>query len=393
MKILTKTILILSVVSLLTDVSSEMLYPVMPLFLTSIGFSVIWIGIIEGIAEATAGFSKGYFGKLSDASGKRVPFVRVGYFLSSIAKPALILIAHPLWVVFVRTMDRLGKGVRTSARDAILSDESTRENKGKVFGLHRAADTFGAAVGPVIALVFLYFYPGNYVLLFLLAFIPAVIGVLFTFLIKDKREQVKQKAERINFISFLKYWKSANREYKKLIPGLIAFTVFNSSDMFLLLFAKYRGMPDDMVIVCYILYNLIYAIFSTPMGYLGDRIGLKNSFLIGLLFFVITYLTIIFASEQIHFFIIFFLYGVFGAGTEGISKAWISNIAEQSDTATAIGFYNSFQSIGALLASIGAGLAWSLIAPTAPFIFSGLGVLAVIFYIQFSIRNNKILSA
>lgn len=393
MKILTKTILILSLVSLLTDVSSEMLYPVMPLFLTSIGFSVIWIGIIEGIAEATAGFSKGYFGKLSDASGKRVPFVRLGYLLSSIAKPALILIAQPIWVVFVRTLDRLGKGVRTSARDAILSDESTAENKGKVFGLHRAADTLGAAIGPVIALIFLYFYPGEYVLLFLLAFIPAIIGVLFTFFLKDKKEKIKQNEERIHFFSFLKYWKSANREYRKLVPALIVFTVFNSSDMFLLLFAKYRGLSDESVIICYIFYNLVYALFSAPMGYLGDKIGLKNSFLIGLLFFVITYLSIVFASEQIHFFIIFFLYGISGAGTEGISKAWISNLADRSETATAIGFYNSFQSIGALLASIGAGLAWSLMAPTAPFLISGLGVFAIIIYIKFAVGKNRLLSA
>ena len=142
-KIITKTVLILSLVSLFTDIASEMLYPIMPIFLRSIGFSVLLIGILEGVAEATAGLSKGYFGKLSDTKGKRLPFVQWGYFLSAISKPMMAMFVYPLWIFFARTTDRFGKGIRTGARDAILSDESSKENKAKVFGFHRSLDTAG----------------------------------------------------------------------------------------------------------------------------------------------------------------------------------------------------------------------------------------------------------
>src|SRR5205809_3039853 len=139
--------------------ASEMLYPVMPIYLRTIGFSVVFIGILEGVAEATAGLSKGYFGKLSDSSGRRVPFVQMGYAFSAISKPMMAAFINPLWIFFARTIDRFGKGVRTGARDAILSDEATFETKGKIFGVHRLMDTFGAVIGPSLALVYLYFYP------------------------------------------------------------------------------------------------------------------------------------------------------------------------------------------------------------------------------------------
>ena len=158
-KIFTRAVWIVSIVSLLTDISSEMLYPVMPVYLKSIGFSVLLIGLLEGLAEAIAGLSKGYFGKLSDVTGKRVPFVRLGYLMSSVSKPMLAMFVYPLWIFFARTIDRFGKGLRTSARDAILSEESTPENKGKIFGFHRGMDTLGAVLGPVAALIYLDFYP------------------------------------------------------------------------------------------------------------------------------------------------------------------------------------------------------------------------------------------
>jgi len=161
-KIITKPILILSIVSLLTDIASEMLYPIMPIYLRSIGFSVVLIGILEGLVEAVAGISKGYFGNLSDSIQKRAIFVRIGYTMSAIAKPLIALFTNPVWVFCVRTVERLGKGVRTSARDALLSDYTTPENKGRVFGFHRSMDTVGAAIGPIIALIS-FIFPGQYV--------------------------------------------------------------------------------------------------------------------------------------------------------------------------------------------------------------------------------------
>ncbi|HSN49949.1 MAG TPA: MFS transporter, partial [Bacteroidales bacterium] len=184
--ILTKTILLVSFISLFTDVASEMLYPIMPVYLKSIGFTVLLIGILEGFAEATAGLSKGYFGSLSDNWQKRVPFVRGGYILSAISKPMMAIFTFPLWIFFARTIDRFGKGVRTGARDAMLSDETTPEHKGKVFGFHRSMDTLGAAIGPIGALVFLMFYPGQYKWLFFIAFFPGLIAIALTFFLKDK---------------------------------------------------------------------------------------------------------------------------------------------------------------------------------------------------------------
>ena len=185
-KILTRTVLVVSFVSLFTDVASEMLYPVMPVYLKSIGFSILLIGILEGVAEATAGLSKGYFGNLSDLTGKRVPFVRAGYMLSAISKPMMAIFVFPVWIFFARTIDRFGKGIRTSARDAMLSDETTPEHKGKVFGFHRSMDTIGAAIGPILALIFLWLYPGQYKWMFFIAFFPGLVAITLTFLLKDK---------------------------------------------------------------------------------------------------------------------------------------------------------------------------------------------------------------
>ena len=185
-KIITKTIWLLSLVSLFTDVAGEMLYPVTPLYLKKIGFSVLLIGILEGVAEAVAGLSKGYFGKLSDASGKRLPFIQFGYGLSALSRPMMAFIAHPLWIFFSRTMERLGKGIRTGARDALLSEEATPATKGTVFGFHRSMDTLGAVIGPLIALLYLYFYPDNYKTLFYFAFIPGILAIIITSIIKEK---------------------------------------------------------------------------------------------------------------------------------------------------------------------------------------------------------------
>ena len=358
MKNISKTVWILSLVSLFTDMASEMLYPIMPFYLKSIGFSIVLIGILEGFAEAIAGLSKAYFGKYSDLTGRRVPFVQIGYVFSAISKPMMAIFTFPLWVFFARTLDRFGKGIRTGARDAILSDEATAETKGKVFGLHRSMDTLGAVLGPAIALLYLHFYPENYKTLFFLAFLPGVAAFLSTFLLKDK-QIIKAKTEnKPSVFSFLNYWKESPGNYKKVVIGLLIFTLFNSSDVFLLLRAKEAGLDDTMVIGVYIFYNLIYALFAFPIGILADKIGLKKILLFGFLLFSIVYFGMAFNTNKIICIELFFLYGIYAAATEGISKAWISNISEKKDTATAIGTFTGLQSICTMLASSMAGLLW-----------------------------------
>jgi MFS family permease len=391
MKTITRTVWILSLVSLFTDMASEMLYPIMPLYLKSIGFSIFLIGVLEGVAEATAGLSKGYFGKLSDSTGKRMPFVQWGYALSALSKPLMALFIVPLWVFFVRTVDRIGKGIRTGARDAVLSDEATPETKGKVFGFHRSMDTLGAVLGPLLALLYLQWHPEDYKTLFFIAFAPAVLAVVCALIMKDKNIVPKKSTSKTTFFSFLQYWKKSPAMYRKLVTGLLIFALFNSSDIFLLLKVKESGVNDANVISIYIFYNLVYAIAAFPLGILADKIGLQKIFISGLFIFAIVYASMAYATLPYQFYIIFFLYGVYAAATEGIAKAWISNISAKEDTATAIGTYSAFQSICTMIASSLAGFVWYKFGSNVTFLLSTVVVLLVVVYFIFTkTKSNKI---
>jgi MFS family permease len=380
---ISRAVWILSIVSLLTDIASEMLYPVMPIYLKSIGFSALIIGLLEGFAEATAGFSKGYFGNLSDRLNKKVPFVRFGYFLSAISKPMLAAFTFPLWVFLARGFDRLGKGIRTSARDSILSAEATKETKARIFGLHRAMDTAGAMLGPVAALIFLYYYPDNFVPLFLIAFIPGMLGVVLTYFIKEKKIEGAASVSKKGFFGFLAYWKISSKEYKKLVIGLLFFTLINSSDVFLLLLIKYIGYTNTEVILVYIFYNFVYALVSYPIGIFADKLGLKNVLTVGLIMFAIVYGGMAMMPSLPVIFILFSVYGIYAASTESISKAWISNISNKQDVATAIGFYTSFGSLFTMLASVLAGFLWSTFNPSVTFMVSAAGAVVCVLYFRF----------
>lgn len=381
MKYITKTVWLLSFVSLFTDMASEMLYPVMPIYLKTIGFSVVLIGILEGVAEATAGLSKGYFGKRSDVSGRRAPFVQLGYALSALSKPMMAVFAYPLWIFLARTIDRLGKGLRTGARDAILSDEATPATKGKVFGFHRSMDTLGAVLGPLLALVYLYFYPNHYRTLFLLAVVPGLLAIFASLLLRDKNPAPTSVKVSIPFFSFLHYWKAGPSAYRRLVGGLLLFTLFNSSDVFLLLQIKQAGATDTQVIGIYIFYNLVYALTSFPMGILADKVGLKTIFIVGIILFAAVYFGMALNTNVYMFLGLFFLYGLYAAATEGIAKAWISNITDRKDTATAIGTFSGLQSLCTLLASSLTGLVWSQFGAAAA--FSATGVVAVLVAVYF----------
>ncbi len=387
MRIINRTVIILSVVSLFADIASEMVYPVVPIYLKEIGFSVFLIGILEGVANFTAGISKGYFGKLSDERGIRLPFVKWGYFFSAISKPMMVIFTYLLWIFFARTIDRFGKGIRTAARDALLSQQATKETKARVFTFHRSLDTTGAAIGPLVALLFLYFSPKNYTTLFYLAFIPGIIAVLLIFLLKEKKEPASTLGKG-SFFSFFKYWNIATSEYKKLVAGLLLFALFNSSDVFLLLITKQVTGSDTTTIAAYIFYNIVFALASYPFGSLADKIGTKKVFISGLCLFVIVYAGFAFNPSTIVVFILFFVYGIYAAATEGITAAWITNIAHEKNTATAVGFYTSSQSICTLLASVIAGFIWSTFGSSFTFGITAFIAFSVIIYFLLSFRQN-----
>ena len=245
-KSISRQVIILGFISLFTDFASEMLYPVMPIFLASyLGASMAVIGIIEGIAEVTAGLLKGFFGALSDKMGKRSLFVLIGYGLSGIVKPLPGIIPHIGTVISARVIDRIGKGIRTAPRDALLGANSTSENSGAVFGFHRSMDTIGAVAGPLSAILLLYLFPGNYTLIFILAVIPSIMAIMFALRVKDAGEvkEVKQK------YSVKEFWHTAPRDYKILLTLFALFSLANSSDVFLILKSRDIAKTDTTAIL------------------------------------------------------------------------------------------------------------------------------------------------
>ena len=386
-KVITRTILLLSLVSLFNDVASEMVIPVMPVFLRSIGFSFFLIGLLEGLAEAVAGISKGYFGNLSDHIGRRLPFVQFGYALSAIAKTSLAFFSTVIPVFFSRMGDKIGKGVRTSARDAMLSDASLPGKKATVFGFHRGMDTVGAVIGPSLALIYLYYHPANYQLLFAITFIPGVIAVGITFLIKEKRLHITSAEKQPGFFSFLKYWKQSGKTYKIIVGGLLFFTILNSSDAFLLLTIKNKGYSDQSMIGIYIFYNLIFALLSYPIGKLTDRLGMMKTIIASLMIFSVVYYIIGFAESIIVFFLAFTAYAIYAAGFDSTTKAIITEHCKKEDTGTALGFYNGCASLFAILASSWTGFIWTNFSPQFAFIISASGTLLLVLY--FMLHEKK----
>lgn len=361
-----RQVIILGMVSLFTDIASEMLYPVTPIFLTAVlGSSMAIVGLIEGIAEFISAVLKGYSGNFSDKIGKRSVFITIGYGISAISKPLPGIFPNIPIVFASRISDRIGKGIRTAPRDALLGSYSNG-NSGAVFGFHRAMDTLGAAIGPVIALALLNFFPENYQLIFLVAFVPSLIAVFFTLLVKDKRISSTKRFKK-NYIEFLKTAPSA---YKKILVLLALFSIVNSSDVFLILKSRDVSASSTLAIFGYIFYNIVYAASSFPMGNLSDKIGKKKVFAFGLLLFSIVYFGFAFMNEIYLVWVLFALYGIYAASTEGISKAWISDLIPDESRGTAIGFATLIIGLCVMFGSFLTGILWDAFGSRIPFIIS-----------------------
>ena len=381
---ISKQVFILGMVSLFTDIASEMLYPVTPIFLTAVlGSSMAIVGLIEGIAEVTAGLLKGYFGNLSDKLGKRSIFVVLGYGISAIAKPLPGIFQNISIVLTSRVSDRIGKGIRTAPRDALLASYSNG-NSGAVFGFHRAMDTLGAAIGPLLALVLLNFYPNNYQLIFLVAFVPSVIAVVFTLLVKDNEASSKEKSKK----NYLQFWKSAPNEYKRVLVLITAFSLVNSSDVFLILKSQNITQSSSLAIFGYVFYNIIYAIFSYPLGGLADKYGKQKVFSFGLIIFSAVYFGFAFFNDINLIWILFAFYGIFAASTEGVSKAWISDLIPGEQRGSAIGLLTMLSSFAVMLGSFLTGILWDQFGSSFPFLLSA-SISLVITFFTFTIKISK----
>ncbi len=350
----------------------------MPLYLKSIGFSVFLIGFLEGLMELVTGLGKGYFGQWSDRTGRRLPFVRLGYFLSAVAKPMLGLSAAVGWVFFARMLDRMGKSVRSASRDALLAQAASSQNRNRVFNFHRAGDTFGTVVGAALALAFLALFPGQYVALFFWVFVPAAVGLAFAFAVREKKTWSEPKA-RPRLWEYFGYWKHSRPQYRRLVTVLIFFALFNSSDVFLLLKVKELTGDDASTIQWFILFNVVYAVCTYPLGGLADKYGVQKVFVAGLFCYALTYGGIVFAQTHLTLALTFAAYGLFMAATEGGAKAWVSVYAPKADAGAAIGLYDSLHSVALMAASVWAGAVWHFAGPEWVFLpAAGAAVLAAL---------------
>ncbi|PIS47341.1 MAG: MFS transporter [Elusimicrobia bacterium CG08_land_8_20_14_0_20_51_18] len=363
-KNLGKNIIFLGVVSGLTDISSEMLYPVIPVFLTSVlNAPMSVVGLIEGIAESTASVLKIAGGWWSDKISKRKPFVVGGYALSALAKPLMALAFSWHFVLLARFIDRVGKGVRTSARDALISSSTGKEHWGKAFGFHRAMDTLGAAVGPLVALLlFKLLGDGAYRQIFLIAFIPAVLGVLVLVYFVKESAPVEKKEDKTAVEI-----KELSGDFKIFTALYLIFALGNSSDAFLILRTKSLGFTMGGVILVYFGYNIIYAILATPAGYIADRFGKINSLVFGLAVFSLVYLGFAKNESKSAVWLLFAAYGFYGAFSEGIYKAIISHLSPSEKRATAMGLFQGLLGFMLFFSSFLAGILWEKYGAPAPF--------------------------
>jgi MFS family permease len=390
-RFLTRNIVLLSLVSLFTDLASEMVYPVIPLYLTSIGLSVVAIGMLEGVAQAITGLSQGWFGYWSDKSGRPAWFVRAGYGLSAVSKPLLGIFAGAYAGLFAaRTMDRFGKAVRSAARDSILAQESATADRGKVFGFHRSLDTLGATLGPLAALAFLFVLPGRYQLLFLIAFIPGAAAVLLTFLVRTGRIVPKKARRRPpRLVEMRSFWRSADPGYRRLLGGYLLLALVNSSDFYLLLRARELGLSELTVIAVYILFNLVGAAISLPLGAAGDKWGFRRVYLAGLIVFATVYGSLAYSLNLTMIIVVFALYGIFAAVNESVTKAWLSTKLHTGTQGTGIGLYLTLNALASLAATLGTGLVWQAFGSAAALsLIASLSLAALLYFLLVPIDSH-----
>ena len=366
---LSRNVVVLSWVSFFQDASSEMLYPVLPLFLTGVlGATPAAVGLIEGLAEGLSSVLKGFSGKLADRMARR-PLVAAGYSLSAIAKVLIALAAGWPFVLFCRLLDRVGKGVRTSPRDALIASDTPPELRGRAFGFHRAIDTVGAVVGPLIGLGLYELLNHQLRPLFLISFIPALVSIALIFLVREGPLPVRT-APPTSEQGVLP------RRYWRAIAIITVFGLVNFSDALIILRMKQLGLSFVAVMLAYALYNASYALLSYPAGKLADRLPKQLVFAAGLGVFAVAYLGFGLAANALWVWPLLIIYGGYSALTDGVGKAWISSLVPETSVGTALGYYQGASGVATVVAGIWAGLLWGS-GGTVPFVISGIAAAVI----------------
>lgn len=390
---LNPNIFFLGLVSFLTDVSSEMIFTLLPLFLANVlGAATVIIGFIEGVAESTASLLRIFSGWLSDRLGKRKSLAFIGYGLSTLAKPFMYLATTWGMVLGIRFTDRLGKGLRTAPRDALVADSVSIVERGKGFGLHRAMDTAGAAIGLIgaAAVVFLLqrgaleLVRDTYQWLVLIGVVPAVLALfMFLFVHEPKKGGGRQRNANLSTSQSSPSYQAAKTGFDirfKLFLGIVfMFTLGNSSDAFLILRAQNLGNCILYILLMLVLFNIVYAAVSTPAGILSDKLERRRIIVLGWLIYALTYLGFALASVSWQIWLLFAFYGVYYGLAEGVARAFVADLVPQEKRGTAYGLFHGIVGITLLPASIIAGWLWQTISPAAPFYFGAcLAFLAVV---------------
>lgn len=380
-----RNIIFTGLTSFLTDTSVKMIYSVMPMFLMSIGASKASLGLIEGVAESTASLVKAFSGFWSDKIGKNKPFMLVGYAVSAIIFPLYAFVVTPMHVLILRFIERFGKGIRTAPRDSLIAASVENNETGRSFGLQKAMDNSGAIAGPLLAFALLSLFPENYRLIFIVAGIPAFLGI-FVILFGIK-EAIKSKAEL--------FQKFRVRDFPKryyLFLGIIfIFTLGNSTDALLLVKANEAGIKVAFIPLVYLLTNLVSVVAAIPLGSLSDRVGKEKILVAGFLLYALVYFWFGRTSDTVVITALFALYGLYSAATDGIQKAFVSDITDSNKKGTALGIYNAMLGITLLPASIIAGLLYDRAGSGVPFYFgASMAFLAFLLMIVFCIYGRSV---
>jgi MFS family permease len=361
-------IILLGITSLLTDISTEMVYPLLPIYLVQqLGVSPVILGFIEGIAESLSSLFKVFSGHFSDKLRSRKPFAIFGYSFSAIGKLFLYLSTNWHAVFAARTIDRFGKGIRTAPRDALIAENAHPAKRGAAFGLHRAMDTIGAATGVLLAYFLITSDQRSFKNIFLISLIPAVLAVLFLFFVKEKGKEVVKRLAPPKL-----EWQKLNPRLKLFLIFTLVFTLGNSSNQFLLLRAKDSGSSIHKVLLFYLFYNIVYALTAYPAARLSDKIGRRKILVWGYFFYGLVYLGFAMNKAAGNFWFLFGLYGLYIGFTEGVEKALLVDVAPRELKATVIGLHATLVGLGLFPASFLAGLLWKFLGASAPFYFGGI---------------------